>query len=375
MAGARGIRIVQGAAALAAVVGIAAAALGIENDFAAFLRAWHVAVVAWLVIPLGCLGLLLVHHLTGGRWGRVLRGALEAGTRTLPLLAILFVPVLVHLDAVFPWARADYLAEHEVVARKTGYLDEPFFIARSAVYLAVWVILAVAVTVARRSSLTPPLRHLWLGPLGAVLLVPTVSFASVDWILSLAPTFHSSVFGMLTLAAMAVAGLAFAILVTLSLAAADRTSALREQDDVGLGRLLLALSLLWVYFAFMQYLIIWSGDLPHTAEWYLARQEGLWLWIIRTVVAVHLSVFVLLLFSRARRSWRLLPSLCAFLLVVRFLDSAWLMLPAFGDDAPPGWLVAATMLAVGGLWLLATFSLATPRTRAAAHAVEEASHG
>ena len=141
----------------------------------------------------------------GGRWGLALGGALEAVARTLPLLALLFLPLLFELQAVYPWARPEFLAGHETVARKAAFLDPPFFILRSLIYLAIWAGLALILTTAR-GRLDERGQRRGLATVGAILYALTASFAAIDWLLSLQPEFHSAVLGMLAMSGQAVGG-------------------------------------------------------------------------------------------------------------------------------------------------------------------------
>jgi hypothetical protein len=372
-----GLARLQWAALIIGLLGLAASALGAIIDFPGFLRSYLAAVLAWLAFPLGALGMLVVWHLLGGRWGLVLGEVFEAMARTLPLLAALFLPLLFALEALYPWARQPFVEAHPMVAEKLPYLNAPFFIARALLYLAIWTALAFALTTPR----TPPRsreRSLRLGSAGAILLAFTVSCAAVDWMLSLDPTVHSSVFGMLVGSGYVLAAFAFALIVGLLLARSGaHQHLLREQGLVGLGSIFLALVLLWAYFAFIQYLIVWSGDLPDEAGWYLTRSGGAWSVVDWLVGAGQFGLpAVVLLSSRARRNPTLLLSLAALLVLTHFLHSASLTLPPFHEEeVPAAWLAAATMAAVGGLWLLAFGWLLAPRARRFGQTVEEMARG
>jgi hypothetical protein len=370
------LRRLQWALLALALSGVAVTIAGAIVDLPALSRAYLVAVVTWMAFPLGCLALLIAWHLTGGPWGLVLGGALEAILRTLPLLALLFLPVLAGLDAIWPWARPEFVDAHEVVARKAGYLNPPFFIARSLIYLAVWAGLALILTAPRR-RFDERRRRRGLAAASAILYALTVSFASIDWILSLQPTFHSTAFGMLVMSGQAVGGYALALLLALGLVeAAGRVDLVREHRLIGLGSLFMALVLLWTYFAFMQYLVVWSGDLPHGAEWYIDRGHGVWRAVIAAVAFANGGLpFLVLLSARARQNWQVLMALAALVVSARVLDGLWLSVPAFGDDAPAAWMIAGTMIAVGAIWLSAVLWLALPRAGWILRAVEAAGRG
>jgi hypothetical protein len=366
----------QWAILIVAVLGIALSIAGALVDVPGLLRAYLVAMVTWMAFPLGCMALLVTWHLTGGRWGLVIGDSLEAAMQTLPLLAILFLPILLDLHAIYPWARPEVLAENETVARKAAFLNPSFFILCALIYLAIWTGLTFVLT-GPGGSFATHTRRRGLATVGAILYALTASFASIDWVLSLQPSFHSAVFGMLVMSGQAIGGYAFAILVGLGLVeAAGRAELVREHRLIGLGSLFLALVLLWAYFAFIQYLVIWSGNLPAGAAWYLGRAEGIWLALTWIVALGNAGLpFVVLLAARARQSWRVLMALAAIVVVSRILESLWLTLPAFGDDAPPAWLVAGTLAAVGGVWISAVLWLVLPRTASIVRAVEKVGHG
>jgi hypothetical protein len=366
----------QRSALILGLAGIVVLAFGAAIDLGAFMRAYFVALMVFWQLPLGCLAILIGYHLMGGRWGVVIGDALEAGVRTVPLLGLLFLPVLLDLDALYPWARAGFVAEHETVANKLGWLNEPFFIARSLLYWAIWIGLAFALTTPSRPVAERPLRQP-IAAAGAVFYALTVTFASIDWMMSLEPAFNSTIYGLVVMSGQAVAAFALAVLITLWISeVAGRISHLREEGLIGLGTLLYALVLLWVYHAFMQLLVIWSGNLPHDAEWYLVRLEGFWRALAWAIGIGHFALpFLIFLSSRARQSWRVVTGMAVLLLVMRLLDQLWLVLPAFRDQQTPPWLVAAALAVVGGIWLAAFLWLIGNRARWVARTVEEAGGG
>ncbi|MDX1540026.1 MAG: hypothetical protein R3349_01355, partial [Geminicoccaceae bacterium] len=357
-------------------LGATLAIVGLLTDPDGFWRAWFIAVLVAFQIPLGCLALLIAWHVMGGRWGLALADALEVGARTLPLVAILFLPLLLDLEALYPWARDAYLAEHEVVADKTAWLNPAFFTVRTLFYLVVWLGLAAALTVPRRPAVQRPRRPA-VGIVAAILYAITMTFASFDWLMSLEPLFNSTVYGMVLMSGQALGALALATLVTLLFARAEhRLPLLREEGLLGLGSLLLALVMLWAYHAFMQLLVIWSGDLPHYAAWYLVRVDGAWLAVAWLIGIGHLAIpFFVLLSFRARTSPQVVIGIAALVLLARFADLLWLILPAFEGAMPPAWLVLGGLLAVLGLWAASFLWLLGRRADWIGRAAEETAHG
>src|SRR5215467_12429107 len=181
-----------------------------------FFRAYLSAYIFWIGIPVGCLALLMLHHLVGGRWGFMIQRVLEAAIQTLPLMALLFIPLLFGLSDLYPWARPAVVATDPLLQQKAAYLNSPFFIARTAVYFAVWIVLgrllvrwsleqdrtADGILIQRLQQLSGP---------GLVLYGLTVTFSAIDWIMSLEPKWYSTIFGMIFMVSYGLAALAFAI--------------------------------------------------------------------------------------------------------------------------------------------------------------------
>jgi len=320
-------------------------------------RAYLPAALFWLGVPLGAMALWMVHGLSGGRWGEVLRPALTAATATLPLMLLLFVPLLFVLPALFEWTGPSESLT-EVVQNKLDYLNIPFFTARAAVSGGLWLLLALGLLMAGR----------WRAPLsafGLMLHVLLVSFFAFDWIMSLEPQWYSSTFGLLVGIGQAVAGLSVVVAVT---ASATRVEAARLNE---LGNLLLATVLLWIYLAFMQYLIIWSANLPHGISWYVHRNHGVWGWIAVLVVAGHFAApFGVLLFRAAKQAPRSLTAVALGLALAHQLYLCWQVLPAWEKTGVlTYWLAPLAILGVGCLWLGA-FAVALAR-----QPVTEVAHG
>jgi hypothetical protein len=299
-----------------------------------FAFAWLAAASVWLRWPLGCLTLLLVHALTGGRWGVPIRPWLLLGIGLLPLLLPALVPVMVLLPQLYPWAQPGVSAG----LANGFYLNLPFAAARWIVYLVVWFGLAALVVLRVRRD--KPIAG--VAAAGLILLGLTVNFAAIDALMSLDPHFSSSVFGMMSAAETGLFALAVTILATVlsgPVAAAER------QD---LARLLQGLLILWAYLDFMQLLIVWQSDLPHEAEWYLIRSTGLWGALAAITALGHfLLPFLALLMPSLRRSVRGIVSVTGLLIVMGVIRDWWLVLPAAGRGI--GWIDVAAVMAFGGL--------------------------
>ncbi|WP_142848423.1 hypothetical protein [Telmatospirillum sp. J64-1] len=291
--------------------GLAAFLLGMAAALAgsAFWLGLYLALLVGLTaVPLGALALLMIHQLAGGEWGRNLGPLLRGATRLLPLAALLFVPVLVGLEVLYPWARPGW----EGPGGKGVWLQDWFFIARSVVYFASWILTAWL--------LLRPGRHPVVAGLGMAAYTITASLAGVDWLMTLEPEFNSSVFGLLFMSQLVLGALALLVAVALR-------SPMALPARKTLASLLLAAVLLWGYLAFMQYLVIWSVDLPHEVSWYLQRSEGVWALIPWGLVLLQFLLPLILLLSWARSSRRILAGVAVLLFAMHMLEAGWMVLP------------------------------------------------
>jgi hypothetical protein len=348
----------QRRALIAGIVFIVVLLAGALLDRRQFFQSYLIGWTFWTGIGVGSIALLMLQHLTGGGWGFVIRRSLEAATRTLPLMAILFVPVIIGSHYLYPWTNHEELAEHPVVQFKTPYLNVPFFTVRAVIYFGVWLTLAyllnrwsLAQDRTADNRYTKNMRLL-SGP-GMVALIFTVTFASVDWYMSLEPEWFSTIYGFIYVAAWSLSALAFVIFVMARLAREEpmrRIVAPLHFHD--LGKLLLALVMLWAYFAYSQYLIIWSGNLPEEITWYTVRTRGAWGAIIVGIAILHFAAPFLFLLSRdLKRSPGKLVIVAGLILVMRIIDLIWMLAPAFREHYKWIWLDVIALIGFGGVWL------------------------
>lgn len=346
-------RISLGAFGLGAL-GAVACLLGPWAFTRSFYASYLTAYVFWMDLSLGCLAVIMLHHLVGGGWGRITRPFLEAGARTLPLMALLSLPILLGLSTLYPWAGTDPVAMPENARR---WLREPFFVARSAVYFVSWIALLFFVLrwsgrLERRPDEALGHRLRLLCAAGLAVYGVTVFFASVDWILSLEPGWPSTIYGMIVMAGQGLSALAA---VTALAGAFSRRPPLSDAvtpDRLNdLGNLLLTFVMLWAYVAFSQYLIIWYGDLPRENGWYLRRTAPGWDRVAIALLVFHFALpFLLLLFRRVKRSRVLLPIVAAALVAIHALDDFWRIRPSLAGPIL-GWTDLFAPLALGGFWV------------------------
>jgi hypothetical protein len=332
---------------------VAGAFVNGRQFFESYLIGW----TFWTGLTVGSLALLMLQHLTSGGWGLVIRRVLEAATRTLPLMVLLFVPVILGAHSLYEWTHQEEVEKHPAIQFKARYLNVPFFTVRAAIYFAVWLALAfflnkwsLAQDRTADNRYTKNMRLL-SGP-GMVVLIFSVTFASIDWYMSLEPEWFSTIYGFIYVAAWSLSALAFVIAVMARLGREEpmrRIVAPLHFHD--LGKLLLALVMLWAYFAFSQYLIIWSGNLPEEIGWYLVRTRGVWGAIIVTIAILHFAAPFLFLLSRGlKRDPGKLVLVAVLIMVMRMIDLIWMLGPAFRDHKWI-WMDVIALLGFGGLWL------------------------
>jgi hypothetical protein len=351
----------QQRALIVGVVGLAAAALGAFTDTGQFFRSWLIGFLFCLGLALGSLGLLMLQHMSGGQWGLVARRVFEAASRTLPVVALMFIPLLFGLDELFLWARPETVHGDPVLTAKAPYLNVRFFVTRAVVYFLIW--LACSALLNRWSAeqdrgvaVTPAdsVRFRAVSAPGLLAYVITMTFASVDWIMSLDPHWYSTIFGLLTVAGQGLVSLAFAIAVLAMIvpsgALGDWVGARHFHD---LGKLLLAFVMLWAYLAFSQFLIIWSGNLPEEIPWYLERMRGGWGVLALLLLVGHFALpFALLLSRDLKRHAGLLAKVAIVIIVMRLVDLIWLVAPtARHHGFPVHWMDVAIPAGLIGVWL------------------------
>ena len=333
--------------------------VGFVLDRAQFFHSYLFAFSFWAGISIGSLALLMLQHLTGGGWGLVIRRVLEASTRTLPLILILFIPIVLGAHSLYSWTHQEELEKHPVLLDKARYLNLSFFTVRAAIYFAIWLALAYFLN---RWSLQQDRTadrqykksmQVLSGP-GMVLFVFTVTFASVDWFMSLDPEWFSTIYGLIFVAAWSLSALAFTIAVMAQLSKEAPVSEFVGQYHFhDLGKLLLALVMLWSYFAFSQFLIIWSGNLPEEIRWYHPRIHGAWGAIALAVIVLHFAFPFLFLLSRSfKRNAGKLVIVAVLILVMRLIDFFWMIAPTFtGKHFHLSWMDVVAPIGMGGLWL------------------------
>ena len=324
-------------------IGIVGTIIGAILDPAAFLRAWLCSYLFWLGLPLAGITLVLVHDLSGGDWMATARPALDAAIITMPVASLAGIAAFVGLNSLYVWTRAG------PELTNTFYLNPTDFFIRYGVYVVLWNVLA-AFALWRREGAAPIAPGLsWLSGLGLVALALSISFAAIDWILSLEPTFWSSIFAYTQAASWFNTGMA---IVVLSIVLLAWPAGERREHVSDLAKILLATTIFWAYVEFMQFLIIWEENLKTEIPWYLTRLNSGWKPAIYVSVGLGFVVpFLLLLWAPSKRNRGIIITACISIAISRVAHTWLLVMPEFSSPTPFS-LDAAAMLALGGAMVL-----------------------
>lgn len=369
------------------LIGAVVLVIGWLVDPAALLQSYLAAYTFWLGIGLGSLGIQMMQYLTGGIWGLVVRRLAEAGAGTLWLLALLFLPILLSLPELYPWARPALVSQDPGLQQKAIYLNVPFFVGRAVLYFACWLVLAYLMDRwSRAQDRTDNPRALirpWrLSTIGLLVLSLTTTFAAIDWLMSLEPDWYSTAYGGMVALGMVLTAFAFEVLLVASLAGRPPLARVLSAGVLNdLGSLLLAFLMLWAYVAYFQYLLIWTGDLSEEIPWFLHRLDGGWV-AVALVVAVggFFVPFFVLVFRDLKRNARSLAAIAGVLLAMRLVTVFWLVEPAFQRPVVH-WFDPIAVIALGGLWVavfawrLAARPLLPPHDPRLASSLEAAREG
>jgi hypothetical protein len=347
------------------IVGIAGLIVGVVGSLlqpAQFLQSWLIGFMFCLGLSLGCLSMLMTHHMSGGQWGLVTRRIFEAGSRLIPYCLLLFIPIAVMLPKLYLWARPDAVRADEILQHKHIYLNVPFVLIRAAIYFLVWWGCSYYLT--RWSmqqdrgevAVTIPdtRRFRVVSAPGLVIYVVTMSLAAIDWLMSLDPHWYSTIFGFIMVGGQALFALSFAAVMLALLAPREpMASVLRTENVHDIGKLMLAFVMLWAYFSFSQFLIIWAGNLPEEITFYLERLRYGWQYVSLLIVVGHFALpFCLLLSRDLKRRPRLLARVAWFIIAMRLVDLIWIVAPNFNHEPFPVSIANVFLpIGLGGIWL------------------------
>src|ERR1700688_3019440 len=332
-----------------------------------FYRAYLLGFMCWLGVALGSMAILMIRHLTGGGWGTIIRRILGAAMRTLPLLALLFVPITFGIRRLYIWAQPlaniqdKHLREHLEQITQT-YLTVNGFIIRAIFYFAVWNVLSFLLSKWSKETDRPNApdnsgRFKAVSGPGLILYGFTISFAAIDWIMSLDPSWISTIFGLIILIGEVLSAMCFAVVVERILFNYKPMSEMLKPDFVhDHGKWMLTFIMVWAYFNYSQWLIIWAGNLPSEITFYLKRLSGGWGSIGLILVLFHFAIpFATLLSRPFKRNIRKLVWVAVWLMMMRYLDLFWIIEPNFSKALTVTIADIVVPIAIGGIWLWCFF--------------------
>ena len=341
------------------VIGVIAAIVSVAGVFLApgsFYSAYLIGFMFWLGLSLGCMAILMLYHLVGGAWGTVIRRILESGMMTLPLMFVLFIPILLNLPKLYFWARPG-LTDPKIIEIHQSYLNFNGILLRYIVYFVIWIGMAYFLnrwsteqdSIAGQSTL----RFRAMSSIGLVIYSLTISFAVIDWVMSLQARWISTIYGLLFIAGEALSAFCFCVVVESILAKRKPMSEYLTDTEVhDHGKFMLAFVMVWAYFNFSQWLIIWAGNLPEEIPWYVRRMNGGWETVGLFLVVFHFAVpFALLLSRQLKRKTRTLVWLASWLIFMRIVDIFWHIEPASHPTFHVTWVHFTIVAGMGGLWI------------------------
>jgi hypothetical protein len=324
-----------------------------------FFRSYLFAFMYWSGLTLGSLGIFLLHNVVGGKWGVVIRKFVESGTRTLPLCAVLLIPIFFGMKSLYVWTDPAVRAHDFAVGHKNGYMNVPMFIGRAALYFAIWLFWGFRLlgwskqqdqswsdaTFRKMKSFSAP---------GLVIFIVSTSYAFIDWIMSLEPDWYSTIYPWMFTVGQVL--LTFAFMIALLVIFSRREPFVKILTPLhfsDLSNLMLAFTILWTYMSFAQFLIIWAENLPDEIPWYIRRFSGGWGVIAVCIALFHFALpFFLLLMRFIKRNPKLIYKLAIYMICIRILDVFWIVEPAFRQRGFEFYLTdILAPVAIGGLWL------------------------
>jgi len=347
-------------ALMAGGIGLLLCIFGAIKSPQVFFPSYLMGYLLVLGLALGSLGLLMLQHLTGGHWGIIIRRPLESATRTLPLLAVLFLPIVFGMKYLYgAWLDPERVLQLPLSDLQHRYLTANWFYVRAILYFVVWIgLMFIFNRWSREQDVNQTDRALrrrfkmLAGP-GIILYVFVMTFAAIDWVMSISPHWASTIYGFLFVAGQLISAMSLMIAVVVLLShTAPMAGLIQKRHIHDLGKLLLAFVMLFAYFDFSQLLIIWSGNQPEEITFYRSRLYGGWGVVAIIVLLFHFFIPFFLLLSRdLKRNYRLLPKVAIWMIFIRLVDLFWMTRPEFTSHAIPSWIDFVVPLALIGLWL------------------------
>jgi hypothetical protein len=346
-------------ALISGAVGVVLSIVAAFADHEQFYFSYLTAYTFWAGIMLGGLFFTMIHNISGAVWSVVLRRIMESLMSAAPLIAVLFIPLIFGIHDLYHWSHEEAVAGDALLQKKAGYLNIPFFVIRSAVYLILWILLAMllyrkSIAQDKAYDAGQVMKIKRISAPGIVVFALTITFAAFDWLMSLDPHWYSTIFGVYIFAGSFLAAQAFIILFGLGY---RKKGILQDVITVehyhDLAKFLFAFTIFWGYMAFSQYFLIWYANIPEETVWYMHRWEGNWKFITMILVFGHFLIPFLGLMPRAaKRNITYLKAMAIWILVMHFVDLYWIVMPTLhAHGFQLSWIDPAAFLAVGGIFV------------------------
>ncbi len=323
-----------------------------------FFRSWMIGFLFTFALGLGSLACLMLQYMSGGAWGMVIRRQLEAGSRTIPFVTLLFIPLLFGIHNLYEWADAAKVASDPVIREKSGYLNVQWWITRAAIVFIIWnvysfVLNRLSAEEERTGSALASKRMMGWSGIGLVIYVFSLTSAGTDWVMSMNVHWFSTIYGLILLGGQG--------LTVISLALITTTLLMKQQPLAGvitkrhlhdLGKLLFMFTLFWTYVSFSQLVIIWSGNLPEEITWYIDRMNGGWEYVGAILLFLQWMLpFLILLSQNIKRNPKTIRVMAIWVLTVRVADTIWLVEPNYhSQHLFISWSDFTALIGLVGLW-------------------------
>ncbi|MFB3916868.1 MAG: hypothetical protein ACE14M_09065 [Terriglobales bacterium] len=365
------------ALAVGVVFGIASI-IGWIQEYDQFYRSYLLGYMWCFELTVGSLALLMLYHLTGGAWGTVIRRILEAATRNIWLMLVLFAPIIIGVHRLYPWSRPDVLAESEHLQKiASQYLRLGLWLPRAALYFLVWISLVwILDRISRRQDRDPQFQPDRLlrqisGP-GEVVYMLMTLFLYTDWLMSLDPEWHSMIYALIFNSGHGLAAISFSVVIAALLVRHEPMKDVIKPDQfLDHGKIMLTFVMIWGWWTYAQWIIYWSGNKPDEIGWYLARTRGGWeVFGLVWIVGYFCVPFALLLSRSFKSNSQHLMKLAMWTLLARYLDLYWFIMPEFPNRAGNfhySWLDAVVPISLGAFWLALFFQHLKTRPLLAVH--------
>jgi hypothetical protein len=344
---------------IAAIIGGVFSLLGFFIDSSAFFFSYLTAFVFWTSIGLGGLFFTMLHHISGSVWSTVLRRLMESIMQVLPIMAVLFIPIIFGIADLYHWSHPDVMVADALLQKKSPFLNVPFFLIRTLFYFVVWFLLGhflYKISIQQDQEFNPAqiIRLRKISAPGIILFALTITFAAFDWLMSLDAHWYSTIFGVYIYSGSFLSAIAFIVITAQAVRKKGfLQNTITTEHFHDLGKLMLAFTIFWGYMAFSQYFLIWYANIPEETIWYFHRWQGSWKYITMTLVFGHFLIPFLGLMTRAsKRNLTYLKYMSFWILLMHYFDIYWIVMPVkYAHGFHFSWIDIATLVGVGGIFL------------------------